>query len=61
MTVIEKQTQNRIDQLENDIKKLTETVLLLNKWRSAHIERHAKREEYDNYIRSAAGDRMAKR
>jgi acetyl-CoA carboxylase alpha subunit len=61
MTVIEKQTQDRIDQLALEVRKLTETVLLLNKWRSAHMERHAEREEYDNYIRSAAGDRMAKR
>jgi len=61
MTVIEKQTQNRIDQLEQEIRKLTETVLLLNKWRSAHMERHAEREEYDNYVRSAVGDRVVGR
>jgi len=61
MTITEKRIEDRIAMLELKVRMQGELIDLMREWETAHMERHAEREEYDNYVRSAVGDRMVGR
>lgn len=60
MTIQERQTLDRIEALELRLKLAEGTIQLMRKWQSAHMEHHEAKEQYDNWLRSAAGDKFDK-
>jgi len=60
MTIQERQLLDRVEMLELKLRLLEGTMELMREWETAHIARHDESERYDNFLRSAAGDKFDK-